>query len=166
MLKAFAIVVIFLLASTYAVAYSLSSGWLITVQTDKPYYYVGDTVYISGRLTYNDFPTQTMSVVIFARLLGSTGSPYHLKTTTTDQNGIYNDSFPLASPPAILGEYIVNVTAGVADTRCTNQTTFQLINPFVVPVTPLGTLATTISMISILGVYIELRKRKLARAIA
>jgi parallel beta-helix repeat protein len=128
MLKAFAIVVILLLAYTSAVAYSQSSGWLITVQTDKPYYYVGDKVYISGRLTYNGYHVASVDVSIVVRLSGSTGLPYHLNTTTTDLDGMYYDSFPLAGALAILGEYIVNATAGVADTRCTNQTSFQLIN--------------------------------------
>lgn len=162
MLKALAIVVILLLASTSAVARA-SSGRLITVQTDKPYYYVGDTVHISGRLTYNDGPIASKLVVIDVRLSGSTGS-YHWTTKYTDLNGIYTDSFPLAGGNAILGEYIVSVASSVADVPCTNQTTFQLGAPTLpVPVVPLGTLTATVAMILVLAAYFTLTKRKRAR---
>lgn len=155
MLRPLAIVVILLLAYTSAVAYAQYSGYVITVQTDKTLYYVGDRVYISGRLTYNNWPQQHIFVNIFVKS-PSGGTPYS-SATWTDSYGNYSSSFTLGTN-AELGTYVVNVSAP----SCKNQTTFQLITaPFVVPVTPLGTLAAIATMISTLGVYITLRRRKL-----
>jgi parallel beta-helix repeat protein len=104
-----------------------TSGWSITVETDRPCYGIGDTVCIGGRLTYNDWPQESGSVSICVISL-STGTTYYLDSATTDSDGSYNSSFTLGVN-AEMGEYIVNVTAGVADTRCTNQTTFQVADP-------------------------------------
>jgi parallel beta-helix repeat protein len=117
-----------LVLTLLVLAYSPQSGWSLTVQTDRRYYTVGDKVYVSGRLTYNDYHVASIDVSVVVRLSGSTGSPYHLKTTTTDQNGMYNDSFPIAGPKAILGQYNVTVTASTSDTPITSWTTFLLID--------------------------------------
>lgn len=154
-LRALAIVVILILAYTSAVAYSQYSGYIITVQTDRPYYYVGDRVYISGTVTYNNWPQQRVSVTIF--VTSPNGGTSYFGTTFADSNGNYSRSFTL-SMNAQLGTYVVSVSAS----SCTNQTTFQVITePFHVPVTPLGTLAAIVTMFSILGIYIILRKGKL-----
>jgi parallel beta-helix repeat protein len=42
----------------------------------------------------------------------------------------------------------------------TFHSTFQILVPFVVPMIPMGTLTATVSMISVLGVYIKLRRKK------
>lgn len=98
------------------------SGWLITVQTDKPCYDVGNTVCISGRLTYNDWPQQSVSVSIVVR--SSSGSPHFFDSATTDSNGNYYSSFTLG-PNSELGTYVVSANAqGHA-----NQTTFQVAKP-------------------------------------
>lgn len=151
-MKALAIGVILLLAYTSAVAYPQSSGYVITVQTDKPYYYAGGRVYISGRFTYNDWGQQNVFINIYVARANYNGY------SRTDSDGNYSSSFTLGTN-AQLGTYVVSVTALTAPT-CTNQTTFRVIDTFVVPVTPLGTLAAIMTMISILGVYVTLRKRK------
>jgi len=101
-----------------------ASGWSITVQTNKPHYYYGDKVNISGILTYNGYPVQSIDISIIVK---SSNSTYHIRTVTTDANGEYSDTFTLAGPSAILGTYTVNVTSNVADLMVTNQTTFQLV---------------------------------------
>jgi parallel beta-helix repeat protein len=42
----------------------------------------------------------------------------------------------------------------------TFHSTLQILVPFVVPMIPMGTLTATVSMISVLGVYIKLRRKK------
>jgi hypothetical protein len=152
-LKAVAIVVVLILAYTCAVSYSQLYGYAITVQTDKLYYHAGDRVYISGRYTYNGYPSgQHVSVSIYVARANYFGTAY------TNADGYYASSLTLGTN-AGLGTYVVSVTAPY----CTNQTTFQVIitPPFVVPATPLGPLAVIATMISTFGVYTKLRKRKL-----
>jgi parallel beta-helix repeat protein len=100
-----------------------TSGWSITVQTDRPCYVTGDTVCIWGRLTYNDWPQQNVQVGIGVKSLSS-GTPYYFGTATTDSDGNYNSSFTLginAEP----GTYVVSANAeGHA-----NQTTFLVADP-------------------------------------
>jgi hypothetical protein len=115
-LKAIAIGVILLLAYTSAVAYSQSSGYVITVQTDKPYYYAGDTVYISGRFTYNDWGQQNVFINIYVARANYNGY------SRTDSDGNYSSSFTLGTNAAV-GTYTVSVTAPT----CINQTTFQVV---------------------------------------
>ena len=165
MLKALTIVVILILASTSAVAYSTVRS--ITVQTDKSYYHVGDTVYISGIVTVNGGPVASKLVSIDVRLSGSS-LPIHLASKYTDNGistyGVYTDSFTL-SVNAIMGEYIVSVTVSVADMTVTNQATFQLGPALSVPVVPLGTLTASVAMILVLAAYFAFAKRKRARPI-
>jgi hypothetical protein len=120
---------ILIIAFTFRIFLTLAhaDGRSIAVQTDKPCYYYGDRVNVSGVLTYNGYAAQSIDLSMVVRLSGSTGPPYYLKTTTTGNNGGYCDTFPLEGPNAILGTYIVNVTATIADVSVTNQTTFRLI---------------------------------------
>lgn len=98
------------------------SGWVITVQTDRPCYDIGNTVCISGRLTYNDWPQQSVSVSIGVK--SSSGTPYFFDTATTDSNGNYNSNFTLGIN-AELGTYVVSASAE----GHTNRTTFQAASP-------------------------------------
>jgi len=100
-----------------------TSGWSITVQTDGPCYAIGDTVCIGGRLTYNDWPQQSVSVSIGVKS-SSSDTPYYFGTATTDSDGNYNSSFTLGVN-AELGTYVVSVNAE----GCTNQTTFRVADP-------------------------------------
>jgi uncharacterized protein YfaS (alpha-2-macroglobulin family) len=125
MLKPLVIVVILLLAYTSAVPHSQSSGYAITVQTDKPQYHVGDRVYISGRLTYNDWQQQGVSVSIYVARASYFGA------ARTDSDGNYNSSFTLGTNLQ-LGTYVVSVSAD----SCTNQTTFQLVRACALPWQP------------------------------
>lgn len=164
MLKALAIVVVILLASTSAVAYSTVRS--ITVQTDKSYYHVGDTVCINGTATVNGGGVAGKLVSIDVRLSGSS-LPIHSAVKYTDNGtltyGVYTDSFTLVGPNAILGEYIVSVTVSLADITVTSQATFQLGPALSVPVVPLGTLTATVAMILVLAAHFTLTKRKRAR---
>jgi parallel beta-helix repeat protein len=99
---------------------SSSSGWSITVQTDKPYYHIGDTVYVSGNLTYNGWPQQSVQVSISVKSSGS-ATPYYSGAATTDEGGEYNLSFTLGIN-AELGAYTVSAIAE----EYTNQTALQV----------------------------------------
>jgi parallel beta-helix repeat protein len=99
------------------------SGWSLTVQTDRPCYDVGNIVCISGRLTYNDGPKQSVEVGISVTASVS-GNPYYYGSPTTDTDGKYSVNFRLRSD-AELGTYVVHANAeGVQ-----NQTTFQVAEP-------------------------------------
>jgi parallel beta-helix repeat protein len=109
-------------------AYSPSYEWAITVHTDRPYYYIGDRVYINGAVSYGGQGRGPLDVAIVVRL-SSSANPYCLGTSTTDDDGEYSFNFGLGGLNAELGEYVVNVTASTPDHMpCSNQTTFKLIN--------------------------------------
>jgi parallel beta-helix repeat protein len=99
------------------------SGWSITVQTDRPCYAIGDTVCIGGRLTYNDWPQQSVQVGISVKS-SSSDTLYYFGTATTDSDGNYNSSFTLGIN-AELGTYVASASAE----GCTNQTTFRVADP-------------------------------------
>jgi len=112
------------------------SGWSLTLQTDRPCYDVGNTVSISGRLTYNDYPQQTVEVSISVTASVS-GNPYYYGSPTTDTDGNYMANFTLRSD-AESGTYVVHANAeGVR-----NQTAFQVTDPIRIEengdVTPIG----------------------------
>jgi parallel beta-helix repeat protein len=130
MLEALDIVLMLLMPTLMLVtsAYSPSYVWAIPVQTDRPYYTVGDKVQIDGTVTYGGQPRQSIGVAIVVKL-SSSSIPYYTCTATTDSNGEFNASVGLGGPDARLGEYIVNSTASTPDHMpCTNQTAFQLID--------------------------------------
>jgi len=130
MLKALSIVLMLLMPTLMLVtsAYSPSYVWEIPVQTNRPYYTVGDMVHINGTVTYGGQPRQSIDVAIVLKLSGSS-TPYYTGTRTTDSNGEFNASVGLSGPNAKLGEFIVNATASTPDHMpCTNQTAFQLID--------------------------------------
>lgn len=106
-------------------AFSPQSGWSLTVQTDRPYYTVGDRLYISGRLTYNDWPDQGVQVTVTVKT--PTGALYYLASSTTDYDGKYNANTTLGGLNAILGQYTVTATASPV-TPTTSSTTFLLID--------------------------------------
>ena len=109
-------------SASSATAYSSLSGWLITVETDRTYYYVGDTVYISGRLTYGGWPQAHVCVSIGVESLESNTS-YYVGSATTDEEGKYKSNFTLGinTEP---GEYIVFASTS----QCTSQTSFQVVS--------------------------------------
>jgi parallel beta-helix repeat protein len=117
-----ALILLTLLIPVFTTTCSSSSGWRITVQTDKPHYYHGDTVYIGGTLTYNDWPQQGVQVTINVRL-SSSSTPYYQGTAKTDSDGKYNVNFTLGIN-ATPGEYVV-----LANYQGhTSQVTFQVLH--------------------------------------
>jgi len=160
-LKALALVVVILLASTSMVAYS-SSGWLITVQTDKPYYYLGDKAFVSGRLTYYGYGGSNQNTWVTIVVGSSSGTAtFPWVSVKTDENGNYNATLPpFSGPYAQLGEWMVNVSASTPDNMpCSNQTSFKVINsiyiraggevdPAEAPISRNGDIYTLISNIS------------------
>jgi hypothetical protein len=99
-----------------------TSGWLLTVQTDRPCYTLGDIVYVSGTLTYNAYPVQSVQITVTVKM--PSGALYYTGTATTDQDGNYNTSCgALGGLNAILGQYNVTATCPYM----TTWTTFQVI---------------------------------------
>lgn len=98
-------------------------GWQITVNTNKPYYHIGDAVYISGKLTRN-YQDITQRRIALGVKRTTSSSSYYVATVYTDNNAEYSASFTLGSDAA-LGEWTVTATADT-DTPAisTNQTTF------------------------------------------
>lgn len=98
--------------------YPALSGWSITVQTDKSYYHIGDEIYVSGNLTFNGWPTQSVQVGISVKSWSS-GTSYYFGTAATNNDGGYGSDFTLGTN-AELGAYTVTASAE----GYTNQTTF------------------------------------------
>jgi parallel beta-helix repeat protein len=114
-----------LVLTLLTLAYSPQSGWSLTVQTDRPYYTVGDKVYISGTLSYGGWPTESVQVAVTVKT--PSGTAYYMGSLTTDSNGEYNASTTLG-PNAVLGQYNVTATATTGGTPITSWTAFLLID--------------------------------------
>jgi len=96
--------------------------WLITVETDRSYYHVGDTVYIGEKLTYSGLPQARAGVSISVKPLNSNAS-YYVSAATTDEEGKYKSSFTLGTN-AEQGEYLVTASA----LQCASQTRFRVVS--------------------------------------
>jgi hypothetical protein len=97
-----------------------ASSYVITVETSKPFYLVGENINIHGKLTYNDWPIQSQLIAI--QVQNSSGTTILLWTAATDSNGAFNMTFKL-SPEAEIGTYMVLTNHNAI----TNRTAFNVI---------------------------------------
>lgn len=101
-----------------------ASTLVITVNTDKPYYFIGQTVHISGQL-YIDTPDNGVSnwMVVF-QLFGP--EQYILRVLTTNCSGWYFYDELLNNPDKDVGTWNVTVYAYVGELFAINSTTFEV----------------------------------------
>ena len=107
--------------ATNSTTFSLNQ-FIITVETDKSSYRVGESVYVSGKLILNNATVQDGLVGFEVQ------NPDHntimLVTLQTDSNGTYGITFKLASDSK-LGNYTVYVSSTVHNAKGVNSTSFE-----------------------------------------
>jgi parallel beta-helix repeat protein len=123
-LKAFVLVSALVLVLV-VLPYSSLSGWLLTVGTDRPYYTLGDRVFISGVLVYGGWPEQNVPVSVDVYM---PGGGVCFMSATTNSSGQYSVSFTLGGPNAGLGQYNVSASTSPDGTTVTASTTFLVVD--------------------------------------
>ena len=96
----------------------------ITVETSKPSYYIGQSVYIYGNVTSDGSPVQTVLVAL--EVQDPNGTTVVTRTLITDTVGTYNLIFKLPSG-ATGGNYTSYVSSTYMTQNATNSITFELI---------------------------------------
>jgi uncharacterized protein YfaS (alpha-2-macroglobulin family) len=97
--------------------------FVLTIQTDKESYHIGEAVNVYGDLTLNDMPV--INGLIALEVKDPESSTVVIRTCQTDANGTYKLIFNL-SPEAKLGNYTVYVSSGCEGAKATNKTTFEV----------------------------------------
>jgi uncharacterized protein YfaS (alpha-2-macroglobulin family) len=103
---------------------------IITVETSKPSYYIGESIEVHGNLTLDGSPVQNELVAVAVH--DPNDSLVGIRTLQTDTSGFYNLTFEL-SVDALLGTYTVYVSSGHDGENATNRATFGL-NKFVLTI--------------------------------
>lgn len=122
--------IIIVVLELFIVTTSSVSSLSLTIQTDRPYYYVGDQILVFGTLKYGADPLQNWLVSI--EVQDPNMSPLITRTLQTDLNGKYSLNFtlPEGSP---YGEYWIFVSSTYSNETVINSTTFNL-NMFILTV--------------------------------
>lgn len=96
---------------------------IITVETSKPSYYIGESVNVHGNLTVDGSPVQNELVAVAVH--DPDNSPVVTRTLQTNTSGVYYLTFEL-SVDALLGAYTVYVSSSHGGENATDNTTFGL----------------------------------------
>lgn len=100
-----------------------SSTLLVTVQTDKPSYYVEENINVHGYVAFDGILVQDALVAL--EVHDPSDNPIITRTLNTSATGIYSTDFIL-TPEASLGMYTVHASCTHNEVRATNSTSFQL----------------------------------------
>lgn len=96
--------------------------FIITVETDKNSYRIGESVYVSGKLTLNNVVVQN-ELVAFA-VQDPENNSILLITLQTNGNGTYETAFKLPADSK-LGNYTVYVNSMISGAKAVNSTSFE-----------------------------------------
>lgn len=102
----------------------------ISVETNKPSYYIGEPVIAFGVLKFDDSPVQ--NGLVGFEVQDPNNSSIITLTLQTDTNGVYNVTFEF-SDDAPLGTYAIYVGSTYENETATNSTIFGL-NQFIITV--------------------------------
>jgi len=106
-----------------AVFATTSQALLLTVETSKSSYEIGETIEIFGNLTYNGLPVGNASVAI--EVVNPNNDPVVLRTLQTNGSGYYYLAFKLSSD-SLLGKYRVHATSSYEGETATATTIFEV----------------------------------------
>lgn len=112
------ILLLFLVGST-----TTSQTLLLTAETSKSSYEIGETIEMYGNLTYNGLPVQNASVAI--EVVNPNNDPVVLRTLQTNGSGYYYFAFKLSSD-SLLGKYRVHTTSSYKGETATATTIFEV----------------------------------------
>ena len=101
-----------------------SPALIVTVETSRSSYYIGQSVHVYGNVTSDGSPVQTLLVAL--EVQDPNGTTVITRTLMTDTIGTYNLTFKLPSG-AIGGNYTSYASATYMTENATNSITFELI---------------------------------------
>lgn len=103
-----------------------SSILRVTVGTDKPSYFQGETATVSGKVTLEENPL--IEKLVALEVKDGNGDTVAVVTNQTSEEGWFDFAFKL-SPNADYGDYMVYVSVGWENQIAVNCTTFEIKAP-------------------------------------
>jgi uncharacterized protein YfaS (alpha-2-macroglobulin family) len=107
-------------------------GLGISVNADRPWYYIGENITVHGSVLSDDAPLVSANVAL--EIHDPAGSPVILRSLQTNSSGIYNLVFTLPTG-SLTGSYVVYVSCTHNGQTALNSTSFQLKPPSALAVT-------------------------------
>jgi len=139
--------VLIMMVTVTSVIYAASL--IITVETNKAFYMVGEDITVHGNLTYNGSPVSDNTVGL--QVKDPVDDVVVSRTLQTNASGGYNLTFGLLID-AKNGTYIVYVSSSYKGETATNNTTFL----YGVPSPPVGGIYIPVNKLQLLAPYIGL----------